>query len=392
MRLGRQAHAVCLVLLAAAGCAGVPHTGDLLVDARAEMLEGKPRDRVLWAYRGAAAALRTERHADAAELLDEARRDVDAVLSRRKAGADARKVFVAEKKKVFIGEPYERAMASFYRGLLYWMDGDRDNAHAAFLDAQFQDSDAEEGKYRNDFLVFELLASMVEARMGLDWRPAFARAVQLGKGRDLQLTANDDPRRDNVFLVAEYGIGPTKYATGQFGEQLRFDWPACRVGSMRITVAGKAYNLLPVDSVTWQATTRGGRVMDFVLAGKARFKAQSGAVGEALAKAAQDLSQQQYSDPNANLVNGVAGAAAGIGAIIALSIAMAANPAADTRSWDNLPRSLSATSLQLRRGRYAARSELLDGAGRVLEASARDFTLVVDDDTRDTVILLSAIL
>jgi hypothetical protein len=31
---------------------------------------------------------------------------------------------------VFIGEPYERAMAYYYRGLLYWRDGEIDNARA----------------------------------------------------------------------------------------------------------------------------------------------------------------------------------------------------------------------------------------------------------------------
>ena len=40
-------------------------------------------------------------------------------------------LFHPESSKVFIGEPYERAMAYYYRAILYWRDGQPDNAARA---------------------------------------------------------------------------------------------------------------------------------------------------------------------------------------------------------------------------------------------------------------------
>ena len=55
--------------------------------------------------------------------------------------ARARGLFAAERTKPFIGEPYERVMAYYYRGILYWRDGQPDNARACFRSGQVIDSD-----------------------------------------------------------------------------------------------------------------------------------------------------------------------------------------------------------------------------------------------------------
>ena len=60
-----------------------------------------------------------------------------------KEAAKARRLFRNESDKPFVGEPYERAMAYFYRGIIYWRDGEMDNARACFRSAEFEDSDAE---------------------------------------------------------------------------------------------------------------------------------------------------------------------------------------------------------------------------------------------------------
>jgi hypothetical protein len=41
-------------------------------------------------------------------------------------------VWINEKLKIWKGEPYERAMASFYLGLVYYIRHDYGNARAAF--------------------------------------------------------------------------------------------------------------------------------------------------------------------------------------------------------------------------------------------------------------------
>ena len=62
-----------------------------------------------------------------------------------------------KRKKTFIGEPYERSMAYFYRGVIYWMDGELDNARACFKSAEFEDSDAENEEYTGDWVLPDYL-------------------------------------------------------------------------------------------------------------------------------------------------------------------------------------------------------------------------------------------
>src|SRR5207248_11072184 len=59
-------------------------------------------------------------------------------------------VLVDEKIKIWKGEPYERAMANFYLGLVYYMRHDYNNARAAFENALFKLRDYGEGGDRKD--------------------------------------------------------------------------------------------------------------------------------------------------------------------------------------------------------------------------------------------------
>ncbi|MEL7238723.1 MAG: tetratricopeptide repeat protein, partial [Planctomycetota bacterium] len=47
-------------------------------------------------------------------------------------------VFLNERFKVWLGEPYERAMANFHLGLVYYLRGDFANARGAFENALFK--------------------------------------------------------------------------------------------------------------------------------------------------------------------------------------------------------------------------------------------------------------
>ena len=122
-------------LLAAAvlpGCATAPD--EPRAAARGEPA-GPERDRVLHACRAAATALRTGDYAGAKARLDDALARVGGLIVDDAAAARARSLFAAEDTKVFLGEPYERVMAYYYRGILYWRDGEPDNARACFRSA-----------------------------------------------------------------------------------------------------------------------------------------------------------------------------------------------------------------------------------------------------------------
>src|SRR5205807_8051909 len=59
-------------------------------------------------------------------------------------------VLVDEKTKIWKGEPYERAMANVYLGLIYYMRHDYNNARAAFENALFKLRDYGEGSDKKD--------------------------------------------------------------------------------------------------------------------------------------------------------------------------------------------------------------------------------------------------
>src|SRR5215471_11729063 len=145
-----------LVLILAAGCASTPpqktsYTGDLMVDGPEAIANGPRRDKILWQYRTAAAAMRHGKFDLARQYLGDAQITLQAIYGPDPEARKARGYFTAEAKKTFIGEPYERCMAYFYRGVIYWMDGQLDNARACFRSAEFEDSDTQNHEYAGDY-------------------------------------------------------------------------------------------------------------------------------------------------------------------------------------------------------------------------------------------------
>lgn len=430
-------------LLLGAGCATledeypVRFTGDPVQDAR-------PRDKVLVEYREALAALRTGKYPEAKAYLDDAIRRIGGLLSGPDdAAAKARGLFAAEGTKTYIGEPYERAMAYYYRGLLYWRDGEVDNARACFRSAQLADSEAEGAEHRADFVLPDYLDGLASAKLGGDGAGARARAVAHSQR---ELPPYDV--RANVIFFTEFGSGPRKYAGGDFGEQLRFRTTDSRVRSVRLTVAGQEVGFLPWDDLNFQATTRGGRVMDYVLGRKAVFKGGADAVGdvalvgaviaaqniykpvekkpapkaepkpETMAEAKPSPSrrlsrreeieaareQQKVAEekkkkagetkaakPELEKDEDAANLALALGAIgiFSKAIAMATTPEADTRTWDNLPQFLSTGTAALPAGEHEAILEFFDAGERRIDALTRKLTVTVAEPNRDTVVFLS---
>ncbi len=373
-----QAWWLALVLVLA-GCASqktrqIALTGDPLVDGPVAIQQGPPRDRVVWEYRMAAAAMRRGQFDEARRSLDDALPLIGGIIANEKQARQARSLFHAEAKKIFIGEPYERVMAYFYRGILYWMQGELDNARACFRSAQFQDADVENKTYAADYVLLDYLDGFISAKLGGDGTDQFKRAQANAK--------NSAPPpyypKANVMVFIEFGHGPVKYATGAHQEQLRFRAGAVSARSAVLHLGREQFRLVPYDDLYFQATTRGGRVMDHILANKAVFKDVTGAVGDVgmitgLALAASD--------------HGEAGAIVGGIGLLSKVLSVATVPRADTRCWDNLPQYLTFAALVLGPGPHTIAVDFVDGGGRVLLTKNASFTL--SDPTTDTVIFVS---
>jgi hypothetical protein len=376
----------------------VPLTGDALIDGNAQLAAALPKDKVLWEYRVAATALRRG-------LFEEAREKLDGALAQAAANygnvnseaAKSRRMFRKESDKPFVGEPYERAMASYYRGIIYWSVGEPDNARALMRSAQLLDSDTQDKTYAGDYVLFDYLDGYASEKLGGDGSDALARARANAKAQG-RATPPDYDRKANVMIFAEYGRGPRKYAGGEYSEQLRFITEQSRTRSAVLEVNGQTVKLPAYDDINFQATSRGGRVMDYVLGNKAVFKGTTNTVGDvALVGAAVSAGNIQRYDGSYN--KDAANVALGLAAVGILSkiASSATTPEADTRAWDNLPQYLSFAALRLAPGTYPATITFLDAAGTPLPFNGkRDITITVPAPDpsigaapEDTVIFLS---
>jgi len=373
------------VFLIVAGCATttqpkVTLTGDIMVDAPNAIANGPPRDRVLWEYRLAAAAMRQGKFDVAKQNLDDALLTLGGIYGKDADAKKARSYFHAEAKKTFIGEPYERSMAFIYRGIIYWMDGEPDNARACFRSAEFEDSDTEQRQYAGDWVMPDYLDGFITTQLGGDGSDAFKRAQAAAKGVKLPPYNS----KANAIFFIEFGPGPTKYATGQYKEELRFQAAHSPVTSAELKVASFQIPIAPTDDVNFQATTRGGRVMDHVLGRKAVFKSATDTAGNMALMGG--LTTAAVSNNRTAQEVGLAIALAGL---VSKVISAATVPAADIRSWENLPRYLSFASVPLPPGQHAVTVQFLDASGRVVANLSKTITLNITTTDRDKVVFVS---
>jgi tetratricopeptide (TPR) repeat protein len=377
---GHLQAALLACLLVLTGCATAPKplplNGDVFHDAPLAIEQGPPRDKLLWQYRLALAEMRRG-HFDAAKpVFDDALLTLGGLYGKDSDARKSRRLFQQEAKKTFIGEPYERAMAYFYRGILYWRAGEIDNARACFRSAEFEDSDAEAGEYKCDYTLFDYLDGFATAKLGGDGLDAFKRAEASARGAK-------PPAYDtsvNTLLFLDFGPGPTKYGGGEYQEQLRFRTSISPVQSVQIQLGGQIMNIKPADDLNFQATTRGGRVMDHVLANKAVFKSTTSTLGDAALISGAILATDHEHE-----TAGFALLAAGLFTKIVSASTM---PEADTRCWEALPQFLALGQFKLKPGEHTASVHFLNAEGKIDSRMTKQITFTVPEG-RDAVVYVS---
>jgi len=369
-------HVEFLLVIAFTGCA----TPENSKTSQRKAAEEAARNKVLFQYRDAAVAMRSGRYADAKALLDDAIVTLGGIYGKDKNAKKARSNFSVEAKKTFIGEPYERIMANYYRAILYWMDGEPDNARACFRTGQLEDSSTEE-RYSGDYVLLDYLDGLATTKLGGDGSDAYNRAakscVNSGKPPPYDSQAN-------ALFFVEFGLGPSKISTGQYREELRFRVPESSLTSALLRINGQTIRLAPYDDLGFQATTRGGRVMDHVLANKAVFKTTTAAVGNT-AIVGGLLAAGASGDKT---VQKAALAVAAAGAVVEI-FSMATKPAADIRAWDNLPRYLAFAALRLTPVQHTATIEFLGKDGQPLPKLTKTIPVDVREGAQDTVVFVS---
>ncbi|KQN04313.1 hypothetical protein [Sphingomonas sp. Leaf25] len=286
---------------------------------------GGERNAVLNFQRLGLAAFEAGLYKDAAWAFDQALGRIEAVYADNPQAATARSVFHNEANKDYKGEPYERAMAYYYRGLLYLQAGDYGNAHAAFKEAERQDTLSDGEEFQADFAMMNYLRGWSLHCQGRD--TAAREFFDLATKNEKALTLPGEG--DNVLFIAELGNGPVKARDGAQAQKLLFqggaDYPET-LATITHSAGGTPATLamLPASSVTYQATTRGGRAIDGLMNGKANWKQGTDSLGTALMT--QGLTSTD--------------ASGGYMALAGLAFSMfssAMKTRADIRMWDGLP-------------------------------------------------------
>jgi Tetratricopeptide repeat len=303
-------------------------------EVEGRMLGAPSKDVTLLRMEAGLAALREGDLAGSRSYFDSTLDAIESVFSDSEASAKARSLWYGEGSKDFKGEPYERALAYYYRGLIYMVDGDYGNARAAFRSALTQSGFADELTYESTFASLYFLLGWTNEVMG-DAEPArqaYAEVRRLRPGWDME------PPASAKLVLIELGGAPRKVGDGIGLHEIVYR-PAKRMPekSAQIVVNGSVVSAYPMDDLFYQASHRGRRQIDRIIDGKVTFKEEAAGAGEGLAESSKFAT-------TINVVvgghaGGAIGAAAGI-ATIATLVSMNVNPAADVRYWNNLPETM----------------------------------------------------
>lgn len=273
----------------------------------------------------------------AEKAFDAAVTRIDLIYADNPEAQKAKSLWTAEKIKDFKGEPYERAMAYFYRGLVYAAKGDFQNARAMFKQADYQDTVAEAEQYAGDFGLMPFMAG---------WASQCDGNAELAKDFLQQAIKSDASysglRVDQPVLVLfESGRSPFKYSAGKSGEVLKWQTHDLPIQTAKTACTAAVPNDCVVNSFVmgadlgFQATTRGGRPVDGVLNGKASFKEGAQGVAMAAGLVGNIGMQTAMLTGNSDMAGlGLLGMFAGL---VATGVANATQAQADIREWEQLP-------------------------------------------------------
>jgi hypothetical protein len=262
---------------------------------------------------------------------------IDQIYADNPEAQKAKSLWTAEKVKDYKGEPYERAMAMFYRGLVYAAKNDFQNARAMFKQADYQDTVSEVEQYAGDFGLMPYMAGWASY---CDGNSSLAKDF-------LQMAVKGDSNyagvsvEQPVLVLFETGRAPFKYGAGKFGEELRWAQHdaqpqkatnACATSSASACVSNR---FVTGADLNFQATTRGGRPFDAVLGGKANFKEGAQGVASFANVVGQVGVQTAMQTGNRDAANmGMLGMFAGL---VAQGVASSTQAQADVREWEQLP-------------------------------------------------------
>jgi hypothetical protein len=169
---------------------------------------------------------------------------------------------------------------------------------------------------------------------------------------------------NNTLLCIETGRAPFKFQTGNYGEKAVFTIKPYRATGFNVTIDNfikiSTGSFLKNNDIYYQASTRGGRVMDSILKGKADFKKTTADISNVLS------TMSQVYDPY------------GVFSLLSLAsgaVSNATNPYADARHWSLLPAEIQVVPMRLNPGKHQLQVDAYDPAGKLLESNKSEIEI-----------------
>lgn len=282
-----------------------------------------------------------------------------------------------EINKVFKGSPHE--MTAFYAllSLSYAQRGEYEDAWRCVQNGLLHDTDAKEDKFQSDDALLLYLGAVYADRLGevdsaaqcrkrlrdsLASRGITAADIEKYPQSPYATLLKEDALAPNAFLVFWSGTPPQFGRSGKYGEtRTTLKGAESTADFLTVSVDGGKEIIVPekIGDVNFQATTRGGRMMDNILADKADFKQDMknfqevslGLSGFCFAAAAATFSTSKE-----RLIISGACFAAGVTFLVLDGVFYCfydkTDPRADIRAWKTLPGQLNILPLRLTPGRH----------------------------------------
>lgn len=282
-----------------------------------------------------------------------------------------------EVNKVFKGTPHE--MAAFYAlmSLSYAEKGDYENAWRCVQNGLLHDTDAKEDKYQSDDALLLYLGSVYAGKIGevdsvaqcrkrlrdiLNVRGIAAADIEKCTKSAYAALLDDNASIPNAFVVVWSGTPPQFGRDGKYGEKrMVLKGVESAADFMTVSVDGGDEVIVPgkIGDINFQATTRGGREMDNILASKADFKQdmknfQKASIG--LSGLCFAAAFATFDTSEAGLIISGSLAAAGVTFLVLDGVFYCfydkTDPRADIRAWKTLPGQLNVLPLRLTPGKH----------------------------------------
>lgn len=251
---------------------------------------------------------------------------------------------VFEGVKVWKGEPFERAMAHYYLGMIYLIKNDYENARAAFRNSLFKlreyAKDKKGAPEQDQYQAFESNFALGYFGLGLCYlregqndlaNQNFGLAIKLQPQLKDVIDQLHDPKV-NTLVFIDWGQGPKRAGKGWYNEESAFGPTPAEAGPVpppQVYVDGQ-----PVTRpIRYQMTDTLAMAQDQKWQDIDTIRKTKAVIGTgAMAAGAGVASYGAY--------RGDAGTAlVGVG-VMALGAALAASSQADLRYWEMLPRTV----------------------------------------------------